>query len=751
MIHTARAGDPRRFSIAAITAIVVLGTAAAAWLWAHEGHQALPTQGVRIEPDKGAILLSRPSREALDVQTAEVVLANWDDGVTAPAVLAAPWQRHAYASTTLSGKITALLVQPGQIVTKGQILAEVQSLELEDLQRDLLIARDAARLSAANLQSLESANRQGSVTARQLREYQSKNQDNLNALTIARRKLTGLGVTEQVLERLLDEHDPHPLRTLPVTSLIGGVVLHVDARVGQIVEPNEHLFEIVDPSSVWVKIAVLEKDLAVVEVGQRVELSLTAHPQSGTLRESVRVKGLALDPRTHQGSAWTELANPAGQPPRFLPGMTGRARLLRPSGKPTLTVPEAALIRAGAESYVLVEEGPGQYVRRNVVLGRHADDRAEVSSPQLVPGDRVVTAGSNELGTYFVQGVLRLSPEASRTIGLQVEPARRQSVDEVLRLTGAVELPPSGRAIVSSPLAGTIRRIAIDRDQSVVAGAVVAEVASLELHNLQLELLRNHLDLGVLEQTRDNIQAATESGSLPVRLLREAASLAATARQRRDSLRRKLEAIGLTRDQLRDVQEHGKFVPTLPIRAPIAGAVVRFRAALGQAVKVEEPLFEIHDLQGAGVRAVVSEWQLGAVQAGQRGRVRLTAEPKSLPIDAVVARTEPMLGDAQHTLAVWADLTESPKRPLLHGTLAELTVVLAKSAPVLAVPRDAALADAGQSFLFVRRSDGVFERRGVQTGRADDRFVEIRAGLQEGEVVAISAINDLQTAFAGLQ
>src|SRR6185369_1686185 len=129
--------------------------------------------------------------------------------------------------------------------------------------------------------------------------------------------------------------------------------------------------------------------------------------------------------------------------------------------------PEAALIQDGAERYLLVEQGPGQYARQNIVTGLTRRGVVEVRGGRLYAGDRVVTAGSHELATFFVQGTLRLSPEAARNIGLRVEVVRRQVIEEVVELVGAVELPPERRAVVSSHLSGPVRRILVDRDQRV--------------------------------------------------------------------------------------------------------------------------------------------------------------------------------------------------------------------------------------------------------------------------------------------
>jgi multidrug efflux pump subunit AcrA (membrane-fusion protein) len=53
--------------------------------------------------------------------------------------------------------------------------------------------------------------------------------------------------------------------------------------------------------------------------------------------------------------------------------------------------------------------------------------------------------------------------------------------------------------------------------------------------------------------------------------------------------------------------------------------------------------------------------------------------------------------------------------------------------------------------VFVRRAEGNFERRSVQTGQSDDRFVEVSAGLREGESVVVEGIAALETTLASLR
>jgi RND family efflux transporter MFP subunit len=701
--------------------------------------------GVLVDAAKGAITLAPAPRTALDVRTAEVTEEALPQGFAAPAMLEAPWQRHAFATARAGGKVAALHVQPGQTVAEGQLLADVESLELDGLQLELLAARTEARLSRQNLTALESAANVGSVSDRTLRDYRAKHRGDENALEVARRKLLVLGVAEADVARLLRQDNPTPLRTLPVRSPIAGVLLHVDARVGQVVEPTDHLAEVVDTAAVWVRIAVLEKDLRLVKVGQAVEVRLAAYPESQVFHATVRFKGMALDPVTHQSAVRAELTNGTGLP-LLLPGMAGEARLLLPVTGRRLTVPDDALLREGAETFVLVEEGPGQYLRRNVVPGLAAAGRVEVQSPQLYPGDRVVVTGGHELAGLFVRGTFRLSAAASAAIGLRTEPAKRQPVADVANLSGTSELSTDRRALVSPRLAGTVYRIRVEPEQAVRSGDVVAEVASADFQNLQLELLRNQLELTVAEGTLGSLRAAP-GGSVPERQLRDAEAAAATARQRRDGSQRKLEAVGLSGEQVQRLLEKGEFAPALPVRSPVAGNVVRFRVVLGQALKAEEPLFEVHDLGGAVIRAFVPERLLPAIRVGQHARVRLVADSSFLA-EATITRSDQAVSPDGRVLSVWADLTKPPQVPLLDGMLARLAVEIGAPSMVLAVPRDAVLWDGTQPYLFLPGTDNTFERRAVRTGRSDDRFVEIIDGLREGEPVAVAGVAGLQNAYA---
>jgi membrane fusion protein, heavy metal efflux system len=747
--RSGRATACRRDQWAVLTSLLLVLTAAAGWLWAHEGHTPLPTRGAQVDVARGQVILSREAREALDVQTAAVETRPVEERLLAYAALAAPWQQHAFVTSRLPGRIAKLHARPGQTVAAGQPLAEVESVELESLQLELLNAQNDVQLSTRVVAGMEEAAPQGAIPEASLLEARKKHQTNLNALEVARSKWGILGLSADLLTDLLREKKPLA-PTLTVRTPIRGTVIHADLAVGKVVEPAEHLFEVVDLTTVWVQINVLEQDMHRLAVGQPMELRLTAYPNE-VFKGAVQVKGFYLDPQTHLATAWSALSNPPGEEPGLLPGMSGEARLLLPGPAAGTAVPAEALVNDGMERYVLVEEagtaGGSQYQKRNVVVGRQGRDWVEVHSGDLFPGDRVVTRGVHELAGFFAPGVLRPSPEASRNLGLKVELVRPEVVEDVIEIDGAVDVPPERRALVSTPLAGAILKLHVDRGQQVRAGDVVAEVVSTELHGLQLDLLRAHLDGELLESVWDRLRKLPQSGVVPRRTLLEVESQVNASRQQRDTLQRKLRALGLSAEQLKGLLAEKKLVEALPVRCPIDGVVVHFDRVLGQAVKADEALLTVHDLSRPWIQGYVSERDLGQVRLGQKVRVRLTADPDFLA-DGVVVRSGRVFGVTDRTLSVWIELERPPAAPLRHGQLARLTLSLRRPPPTLAAPLSAVWRKGAQAFVFVQGVDGAFDRRAVVTGRSDDRRVEITLGLLPGERVVVQGAEGLRTAYA---
>lgn len=723
-------------------------------VFAHEGHRPLPTRGMEVNAETGSMILTRAARETLDVQTVEVIPQAIHHSIFAYGTIVVPWKQHAVISPLLSGRIVALNTNPGDTVQAGQILAELDSPELEQLQLELRAAQSDVVLSTKLVASTEFAGRSGAIPGVRLAEARAKLLQDQAAVDVASAKWKTLGLATETLDDLIGNPQQPIRQSLPLTSPISGVVTHVDLSIGKIIDPKEHLLEIIDLSTVWLKIGVLEKDLASVAVGQSVTFTVTSIPNH-TFTSTVDVVDSFLDPETHLGIVWATLQNSASDGAKLLPGMSGSVQVEQSrdlSVDEPNVIPLAAVIHDGAERFVLVEQEQtavaSTYQKQPVALGARSGDVIEIRGGDLFPGDRVVTRGSHELGSFFAKGVLTVSPEVARDISLKVQPIRLSTIAKVITIDGVIDVPPTHRTVASAQLGGSIQSILVDRGQIVRRGDALAEINSQSFQNLQLELMKVSLDLDLQTRLVENLRSAVEA--IAQRRLWETESLVNQLTSRRDSIAMQLRMAGLDVDQVNDIVTHKDLVRFLPIRAPIDGVIVGFDKFLGHVVRPDEPLFEVHDLSHAWVHGFISERDFPAIRIGQTVRVRLVASPDEV-LDGTIVRSGQSISTDDRTLSVWIELRNMPTFQVQHNMLARISIETGVMTEGLAAPRKSIVNEGIRSFVFVEGDDKTYERRLVETGIVNDHSVEIVSGLAPGESIAVDGASELQSGYAALK
>jgi RND family efflux transporter MFP subunit len=242
----------------------------------------------------------------------------------------------------------------------------------------------------------------------------------------------------------------------------------------------------------------------------------------------------------------------------------------------------------------------------------------------------------------------------------------------------------------------------------------------------------------------------TTRDSVPKRTLLELQSRGERLATNLANLRQKLGTLGLTREQIDGVVRRREVLPSLPVRAPIAGLLADFDRVLGQVVRADEPLFEIHDVSQARVQVSIPVRESSRVAVGQGVRLRLVSQPE-LVIEGRVERLGPVVGPGSRSVSAWIDFDRTVPVRLQHNLLARGAVTTARPAPVLAVPVPAVVRDGPKSFVFLQKPDGTFERRLVRTGRSDDRFIEVLSGVVADDPVAVGGVAQLQTAYAAIR
>ncbi len=182
--------------------------------------------------------------------------------------------------------------------------------------------------------------------------------------------------------------------------------------------------------------------------------------------------------------------------------------------------------------------------------------------------------------------------------------------------------------------------------------------------------------------------------------------------------------------------------PEVEVDSPMSGVINERSVTVGDAVEPDKELFHVVDLSKVIVVAQVYEEDTGKVKLGQKARVHAFSFPKQ-EFAGEVTFLGLELNSETRTLPVWIAV-DNPEGKLRGGMFARASLLLATSADVLAVPNESILEEGGEKFVFVQTGN-TFTRADVQTGAADDRFIEIKDGLVPDDAVVIAGQRELYT------
>ena len=170
----------------------------------------------------------------------------------------------------------------------------------------------------------------------------------------------------------------------------------------------------------------------------------------------------------------------------------------------------------------------------------------------------------------------------------------------------------------------------------------------------------------------------------------------------------------------------------IPIIAPINGRILERRVSLGQTVNANDVLFVILDLSSVWVDLRVFEKDVHAVKVGQKVTITTPAYPNRVFV-GTVRYVGDVLDEKTRTLLVRCQIA-NPQRLLKPEMFVRAQIQIGKR-KALAIPVTAYHEDEGKAKVYVRKADNRFEEREVVLGTRSGSWVEVKAGLKEGELI----------------
>jgi cobalt-zinc-cadmium efflux system membrane fusion protein len=301
------------------------------------------------------------------------------------------------------GRVTKLLVRPGDSVTRQQPLFVIEAADTVQAQNDLVAAvtglnKAKSALDLAQLQ-YKRAKDLFEGKAVPLKDYQQAEatliqaQNDLRssetALEASRNKLRILGFTDEAISTFQEKGRINPETT--VFSPIRGTVVQRKIGPGQYVNSgaSDPVFVIGDLSTVWLTAFVRETDASKVSVGQEIAFNVLALP-GRPLTARIDYVSAAIDPATRRLLVRATIDNKDGL---LKPEMFANVTIYSAGDHPAIALPKQALIYEGDQVRVWVAHEDKSIELRRIKPGLTNGDLVEVEG-NLQPGERIVTKGS---------------------------------------------------------------------------------------------------------------------------------------------------------------------------------------------------------------------------------------------------------------------------------------------------------------------------------------------------------------------
>jgi RND family efflux transporter MFP subunit len=351
------------------------------------------TGAVVLKPPAGPPAEQRADdKAALNVELASPQDVKWPETVSVSGPIAA-WQEAVVASEVSGLRLAEVLVNVGDTVRKGQVLArfdEASTLAEQDQVRASKVEAEANLAEAeANEARARLLHKSGGISDQELKQYETRAQT-------ARAQIDSAGARLRSLDLRL--------KNTRVVAPDDGVVSSRMATLGCVANPGSELFRMVLQGRIEWRPELTAVQLAFVKIGQVVTIKL---PDGSLVNGKVRQTAPTLDNGTRMATAYVDLDISGASPARAGMYVSGAITL---GERPGVAIPASCVVVRDGYEYVFVVGADRHALQTKVVTGRHNSSLVEVASG-LDKDKRIVAGGVAFLNDGDVVSVAAPSAE----------------------------------------------------------------------------------------------------------------------------------------------------------------------------------------------------------------------------------------------------------------------------------------------------------------------------------------------------
>jgi membrane fusion protein (multidrug efflux system) len=277
--------------------------------------------------------------------------------------------RQATVKAKVSGDVRLVTVREGETVQAGQILARIDTADLDAKLIERIGALESAKAQLALAEKTRTTNQ---TLLKQNFISQNAFDNSESSYNVAQGSLKSAEAQVQIAR--------NALKDAVAVSPLSGVVAKRHVQPGEKVAFDSPLVTVVDLKDMELQAAVPATDVPELTIGKTVELVIDGF---GDRKFSGRVERInpATEPGTRSFLVYVGIPNGAGS---LRGGMFATGRIALSASAPVATLPATAVRTEGGQSYVWTVED-GKLVKHNVVMGSRDDAAGRVEIRTALP------------------------------------------------------------------------------------------------------------------------------------------------------------------------------------------------------------------------------------------------------------------------------------------------------------------------------------------------------------------------------
>ena len=294
-----------------------------------------------------------------------------------------------------------------------------------------------------------------------------------------------------------------------------------------------------------------------------------------------------------------------------------------------------------------------------------------------------------------------------------------------LRLPGRLIWNEDRTVRVAPQVGGRVLRIEAEIGSVVKAGQTLAVLSSPDFGQAQADARKAQADQQVARQALERQRELHAAGIVADKDWQQTQAEAARAQAEADRASRRLAGLGGASD--------GSYI----LRCPLAGVVVERNLNPGLEFRPEQggdPLFVVTDPTSLWLQLDAGEADVAALKAGEKIRLQVKQYPNE-QFAGVIRHVGDFVDPTTRTIRVRGEVANADRRQ--KGGMFVTALVELPPTQALHVRAGAVFLVGDQRYVFVEEAPGRYLRRPVQAGPERDGWVDILAGVKEGEKVIV--------------